>query len=56
MSLLYHEKNEDVFKAIDIQCRICHRNTGLYLKDKTVKEIITPFLLNSVLHNGFYQG
>ena len=51
MSLLYHEHNEDVVKAIAVQCRNCHRKTGLHLKDKSVEEIITPFLLKSVLQN-----
>ena len=51
MRLLYHEHNEDFVEAIDIQCRNFHRNTGLYLEDKTVEEIITPFVFNSVLHH-----
>ena len=40
---LYHEHNDEeyVVEAIDIQCINCHRNTGLYLKVKTVEEIIT---------------
>ena len=39
MHLLYHEQNdkEHFMEAIAIQCRNCHRNTGLYLKDKIVE-------------------
>ena len=39
MGLLYHEKNEEehVVEDIAIQCRNFHKNTGLYLKDKTVE-------------------
>ena len=51
MSSLLHEHNEDVVKAIDIQCSNFYRNTCLHLKDKTVEEIITTFLLKSVLQN-----
>ena len=51
MHLLYHEHNEDIVEAIDIQCSNFHINTGLHLKDKTVEEIITQFLLNSVFHH-----
>ena len=52
MRFLYYEHNEEdhVVEAIAIKCRNCHRNAGLFLKDKTVEEIITHFVLNSVLH------
>ena len=53
MRLLYHEYNEEenFVEAIDINSSNFHINTGLYLKNKTVQEIITQFLFNSVLHN-----
>ena len=51
MRLLYHEHNEVFVKAIYIQFINLHKNTGLHLKDKTVKEIVTPFVLSSVLNH-----
>ena len=36
MILLYHEHNEDVVEAIDIQFINFHRKTDLHLKDKNV--------------------
>ena len=51
MRLLYHGHNEYVLENISIQCGNCNRNTGLYLKDNTVEEIITQFVLNLVLHH-----
>ena len=46
MCILYHEHNEYVIEDIAIQCRNCHINNGLHLKDKTVGGIITPYVLN----------
>ena len=38
-------------EAIAIKCINFHRSTGVYLKDKTVQEMITQFVLNKVLHH-----
>ena len=53
MRLSYDKQNEEdnVVENIAIKCSICHRNTGLFLKDKTVEELITILLLNIVLHH-----
>ena len=53
MCLFYDNNNEEenVVDAIAIKCRNCRRNTGLYLKDKTTQEMITQFVLNTVLHH-----
>ena len=42
-------------ESIFIKCRNYDRSTGLSLKLKTVKEMITKFLLNIIFHNmGLY--
>ena len=46
-----HNEEDNVVEDIDIKCRNCHRRTGLFLKDKTVEELITILLLNIVLHH-----
>ena len=53
MRYLYPEHNggDHVVKALSIKCNNFHINPGLKLKDKTVEEIITQFVLNSVLHH-----
>ena len=38
-------------EAIAIKRRNFRRSTGLYLKDETIQEIITQFVLNAVLHH-----
>ena len=46
------KNQEDNFvEDIDIKCGNFHRSTSLYLKDKTVQEMITIFLLNTVFNN-----
>ena len=37
--------------AIAIKCINCDRSTGLFLKVKTVKDIITKFVWNKVFHH-----
>ena len=49
--LLYQEHNENSVDSIAIPCINYHRNTSLYLKDKTIKEMITIFLLNTFLNH-----
>ena len=53
MLLFYYKHNEEdnVLKSIAIKCSNCDRSTGLFLKDKTVEEMITKFVLNTVLHH-----
>ena len=36
-------------EVIDIKCINCCRSTGLYLKDKTAQDMITQFVLDTVL-------
>ena len=51
MRLFYdnYNKEENIVEAIAIKCIDFHRSTGLYLKDKTVQEMTTQFVLNIVL-------
>ena len=53
MRLLYYEHNEEdlVVENIVINCSHYHIKNCLCLKDKTVEEIITQFVLNIVLHD-----
>ena len=53
MHLFYYKYNEEeiVLEDVAIKCINCVRITGLFLKDKTVKEMITKFVLNTVLHH-----
>ena len=37
-------------EAIDINIRNCNKDTGLYLKDTTIEEMITKFVLNLIFH------
>ena len=37
-------------ESIFIKCRNCDRRTGLLLNVKTVKEMSTKFVLNTILH------
>ena len=48
LSLLSDEEKSYV---IYIRCIHCKRETGLYLKNTTFDEIITKFVLNSILHH-----
>ena len=38
-------------EAIAIKCSNCNKDTGLYLKDITIEEMITKFVLNEILHH-----
>ena len=53
MGLFYYKNNEEdnVVEAIDIKCSNCDIIAVLFLKVKTVKEIITKFVLNIVLYH-----
>ena len=56
MRLFYDKHNEDenVVKDVAIKCIKCYRSTGLFLRDKPFKTIITKLMLNTVLcHMGF---
>ena len=56
MRLFYDKHNEDenVVKDVDIKCIKCYRSTGLFLRDKPFKTMITKLMLNTVLcHMGF---
>ena len=44
----YKEGNLDV---MSISCINCKRETGLFLKDNMFDEMITKFVLNSILHH-----
>ena len=44
-------KEENVVEAIAIKCNKFLRSTGLYLKDKTLQEMITKFVLNTIFKN-----
>ena len=46
-----HNDEENVVQTIAIKCINCDRITGLFLKVKTVKEMITKFVLNTVLQH-----
>ena len=56
---LFHDKDneEDNFvEAVAIKCSNFRRNADLYLKYKTVQEIITQFLLDTVFnHVSFFE-
>ena len=41
----------DKVEAIDIRCINCKKETGLYLGTSTLEEIITKFVLNTLLHH-----
>ena len=53
MRLFYDNNNEEanVVESIAIKCRNFLRINGLYLRYKTFQEIITQFLVNTVLHH-----
>ena len=53
MRLFYYKHNEEenFVESIYIKCRSCDRKTGLFLKVKTVKEIITKIVLKTVFHH-----
>ena len=53
MCLSYDNNNEEgnVVEDISIRCRNFCRSNDLYLKDKTIHEMITQFVLNAVLNN-----
>ena len=53
MRLFYDEYNEEenVVEGIATKCSNFRRSTGVYLKDKTIQEMITQFVLNIVLNN-----
>ena len=58
MHLFYDNNNEEenVVEDIAIKCSNICRSTDLYLKDKTSQEMITKFVLNTVLnHVGLYR-
>ena len=38
-------------EAISIRCINCKNETGLYLRNSTLEEMITKFLLNAILHH-----
>ena len=46
-----HNEEENDVEAIAIKCSNCDRSTGFFLNVKTVKEIITECLSNTVLHH-----
>ena len=46
-----HNEEENVVKTIAIQCINFHKSTGLFLKYKTFKVMITKFVLNTVLNH-----
>ena len=46
-----HDEEGNVTYAIAIRCINCNKDTGLYLKDTPIEEMITKFVLNSIPHN-----
>ena len=46
-----HKEEDNLVEAIAIKCSNCNKDTGLYLKDITIEEMITKFLLNEILHH-----
>ena len=58
MRLFYYKHTEEEKKVdyIAIKCRNCDRSTGLLLKVKTIKEMITKFLLNTRFHHVSLSG
>ena len=40
-----------VFDVIFIKCINCNKETGFYIRNSTIEEMITKFLLNSILHH-----
>ena len=48
---LHSNFDEEKMDVISIRCINCNRETGLYLKNKTFDEMITKFVLNSILHH-----
>ena len=43
--------DRDKVEDIDIRCTNCKKETGLYLKTSTLKEMTTKFLLNAILYH-----
>ena len=43
MRLFYdkHNEEENVLDPIALKCSNCNRSTGLFLKDKTIQEMVT---------------
>ena len=37
--------------AIGINCINCNKDTGLHIKNSTIEEMITQFVLNKILHH-----
>ena len=51
---LFDNKEDEegkVVDIIDIRCINCNKETGLYLINSTIEEMITKFLLNAILHH-----
>ena len=46
-----HNESENVVEAIAIKFINRNKDTGLYLKDTTIEEIITKLVLNKILHH-----
>ena len=49
LSLKYEEEN--VVESIAIGCRNCNKDTGLYLKDTTIEEMITKFVWHTIFNH-----
>ena len=54
LNLFYdkHDEEGNVTDVISIRCSNCNKDTGLYLKNKPIEEMITKFVLNEILHHG----
>ena len=53
LSLFYDKCDEEgnVRHEIAIRCSNCTKHTGLHLKDTSIKEMTTKFVLNEILHH-----
>ena len=52
--LTFYNKNieeENDVEAIASKCRKFNKDTGLHLKDTTIEEMVTKFVLNALLHH-----
>ena len=46
-----HNEEENIVDSIVIKCSHYNKGTGLHIKNTTIEEMITKFLLNAILHH-----
>ena len=46
-----HNQEENFVEGISINCRSFNKDTGIHIKNTTIEEMITKFVLNEILHH-----